>query len=98
MPLPQRRPVALWATSFCYQVEISDPCSLLSSDEARSRVLCPVLDFPIKEKDMELLERIQHLFIGMMKELEHLFCKESPRELEFFSLEKKRYRGIHQCL
>lgn len=92
MPLPQRRPVAFCAasSSFCYQVEISDPCILLSSGEARTRVLCPVLDFPIKERCTELLERIQHLFTGMMKELGHLYCKESPRELEFFSLEKKR--------
>lgn len=45
-----------------------------------------------------LQERIQQLFTEMMKELEHLYYKESPRELRFFSLEKKRYRGIHQCL
>ena len=48
---------------------------------------------PQHKKDTDLLERIQRRALRMIKELEHLDCKDRLRELGMLSLEKRRLRG-----
>ena len=48
---------------------------------------------PQHKKDMELLKCIQRRVMKMIRELGHLLCEDRLRELELFSLEKRRLWG-----
>ena len=65
---------------------------LLSTGEATSGVLCPVLCSPLQ--DMHILERVQQRATNMIKGQEHHPHEEMLSVVELFSLEMRRFREI----
>ena len=72
------------------QFEGGDLASLLCNGETSSWVLCPNVE---SRRDIDLLEHIQRRATKMTQGMEHLSYKDRLRQLEQFSLEKRRLWG-----
>lgn len=71
---------------------------LLCPGELASGGLCPVLDFPVQLPG-QLLERVQQRVLKMTKRLGYHFYRGKLRDLQLFSLGKRRQGGdlINAC-
>jgi len=77
---------------YCQLIKRGDPSPLRNIGETIPGVLCSVLPLAQHKRDIITREREQHKATKKIKDLEHLSCEESLRDLRAFRLVKRWLR------